>query len=160
MRTTGNGNHTGECTRLPGANDAVQVEPLIVIAEEQPAIRELLRWVLHLEGYRMMGCVDRQAALTWGEQTMIPADLQVMLLLDLSPLCAQEAADFLGRVRARWQAFCRVLPQIIVLTTHPNVQAYLDSWECMLLKPFRVRDLLALIRRAMEVTSLAEGSLA
>ena len=159
MRTTENGNHTGECTRLPGANDAVQVEPLIVIAEEQPAIRELLRWVLHLEGYRMIVYVDRQAALTWGEQTMIPADLPAMLLLDLSSLCAQEAADSLGRARARWQAFSRVSPQIIVLTTHTNVQVYLDSWEYVLLKPFRVRDL-PLIRQAMEATALSEDSLA
>ena len=97
MRTTENGNHAGECTTLPRAG-AVQIEPLIVIMEEQPAIREML----HLAGYRAMVCVDRQAALTWGEQVMTPRDVPVMLLLDLSSLCTTEAADFLRRVRARW----------------------------------------------------------
>ncbi len=139
--------------------DVVQTEPLIMIAEEQPAIRELLRWMLHLAGYRLVVCVDRQTTLTWGEQTMVQADLQAMLLLDLSSLCVQEAAEFLDRVCARWQTFFTLPPQIIVLTTHPNVQAYLESRQCVLLKPFHVRDLLDLIRRAMEAASLFEGSL-
>lgn len=154
MKTTENGNDTG-MTLL--GTDTVQTEPLIMIAEEQPAIRELLRWMLHLAGYRKVVCVDRQAVLTWEEQTMIPAALSAILLLDLSSLCAYEVAEFLGCVRARWQVCFTVPPQIIVLTTHPNVQAPLGSKECVLLKPFHVRDLLALIRQAMGTISLSEG---
>lgn len=144
---TGNGNHTGEYTTLPGA-DAVQDSPLTVIAEEQPAIRELLCWMLLLAGYRLVVCVDRQATLTWEGQITIPADLRAILLLDLGSLCAQEAINLLDNVRAQWQTSFTVPPQIIILTTHPNVQTYLGSRECVLLKPFHVRDLLALIQQA------------
>lgn len=80
-------------------------------------------------------------------------DFPVMLLLDLSLLCANEAADFLCYVRARWQGAFGMLPQIIVLTTSTQVQAALEQRERVLLKPFHVRDLLALIQQGIPVAS-------
>ena len=157
MRTTGNENHPGECRTLPWA-DAVQIESLIVIAEEQPAIRELLRWILHLADYRATVCVDRQAALTWGEQSMAPGNMPVMLLLDVSLLGVQEEADFLRCVRARWQNVCGVLPQIIVLTTNARVPVVLEKKECVLQKPFHVLELLTVIQQAIHAATRSEDN--
>ena len=150
---TGKANKRGEGVMRA---EAVPRTPLILIAEEQPAIRELLRWTLCLARYHTTICAGRQAALTWREQVVTPEEVPGVLLLDLSPFCASEAAAFLARVRTRWQVACPVLPQIIVLTTHPQVQVELGTREQVLLKPFHVRDLLALIEQAAAVASREE----
>lgn len=80
----------------------------------------------------------------------------MVLLLDLGLLCTKEATDFLRRVRARWQDTDGVLPQIIVLTTSQQVKAELGMRECVLQKPFHVRDLLALIQQVIPVASRSE----
>ncbi len=130
----------------------VPAAPHILIAEQQPVIQELLCRILQLAGYRTTVCADRQAALTWREQTM-PGDDPALMLLDLSLLCASEAADFLHHLRKRWQEAGYMLPQIIVLTTSTQVQAELGKKEYALQKPFHVRELLALIRQIILVAS-------
>jgi CheY-like chemotaxis protein len=127
--------------------ETVPTAPHILIAEDQPAIRELLRWALHLAGYRATVCAGRQAILTWRDQPMASEDASV-LLLDVSLLCTKAVADFLRHVRAHWQD-ADVLPQIIVLTTNTQVQADLGQKERVLQKPFHVRDLITLIQQAL-----------
>ena len=123
---------------LPGA-------PHILIVEREAAVQEMLCWMLLLAGYHTTACADRNAALTWGEQTT-PAEDPALILLDLSLLYTAEAREFLVRLRARWQEAGKVLPPIIVLTTSPQMQAELRPRECILQKPFHVRDLLSLIQ--------------
>jgi DNA-binding response OmpR family regulator len=153
--TAVNGDNTNGGTGLPRAENVCGV-PHILIAEEQPAIQDLLCWTLQLAGYRPTVCAGRQAALTWRDQAMPPGDDPVLLLLDLSLLSVSEAADFLRQLRARWQDACGVLPQIIVLTTSKQVQEDLAPIERAILKPFHVRDLLALIHRAIPFASSSE----
>jgi hypothetical protein len=45
------------------------------------------------------------------------------------------------------------VPRLIILTTQPQVQAALGARERVLLKPFHVHDLLALIQQAAPVGS-------
>lgn len=146
--TTGKRNQTGDSLMRA---ETIPRAPLILIAEEQPAIRELLRQALCLAQYQTTLCADRQAALLWREQVVTPEEVPVVLLLDLSPFCVSEATDFLACLRTRWQAAYPVPPQIIVLTTQPQVQAELRTRERVLLKPFHVRDLLALVGQATAV---------
>ncbi len=114
---------TGEYTTPPA--EAVPVAPSILIAEEQPAIQDLLCWTLQLAGYHPIVCAGRQAALTWADKAMAGRDIPVVLLLDLSFLDTKEATDFLRHLRANWQDALGVLPQIIVLTTNPQVHTVL-----------------------------------
>jgi CheY-like chemotaxis protein len=152
---TGNETHTDRGTIFSRA-EAAQAAPLIVIVEEQPAVRELLRLMLVLAGYRSRVYADREAILTQREQPLQPGDHPAVLLLDLSLQSAVEAAEYVRRVRTRWQVSCLVLPSIIILTTQPQVQAALGPEERVLLKPFHVHDLLALIQQAAPV-SPADG---
>jgi two-component system chemotaxis response regulator CheY len=153
---TGNADPCGR-TALPGA-DAVPTAPHVLIAEDHPAIQELLGSVLQLAGYRTTACAGRQAALTWIDRTM-PGDCPALILLDLSIPCTNDAADFLSHLRARWHDACSVLPEIIVLTTCKKVQEDLMPMECVVLKPFHVRDLIALIQRVVPFAprSIPEG---
>lgn len=140
------------CTALPRA-DAVPIAPHILIAEDQPAIRDLLCWTLQLAGYRTAVCAGRHAALTWRDQAMPYADLPVLLLLDMSLFSTKESADFLRHVRAHWQDADGVQPQIIVLTTNTQMQEDLVPRERVLQKPFHIRDLIALIQQVIPVAS-------
>ena len=87
---------------------------------------------------------------------MSPGDVPVLLLLDLSLLCTNEAADLLRHMRARWQEVGGVLPQIIVLTTSMQVQTDLAQRECVLQKPFHVRDLITLIQQVIPAAPRSE----
>jgi two-component system chemotaxis response regulator CheY len=152
---TGNADPCGR-TALPGA-DAVPTTPHILIAEDHPAIQELLCWVLQRRGYRTMACAGRQAALTWIDRAMPSGDCPALILLDLSIPCTNDAANFLYHLRARWHDTCGVLPQIIVLTTCKKVQEDLMPMERVVLKPFHVRDLMALIQRVISSTFRSES---
>ena len=136
--------------------DTVPVAPHILIAEDQPVIQQLLRWTLHLAGYRATVCGGRHAALTWKDKVMPSGDFLVVLLLDLSLLGTTEAADFLRHLRARWRDVDGILPQIIVLTTSKQVQAELGRRERVLQKPFHIRELLVLIQQVIPVASRSE----
>ena len=71
----------------------------------------------------------------------------MVLLLDLSFLDTKEATDFLRHLRANWQDTLGMLPQIIVLTTNPQVHVELGPRERVLQKPFHVRELPAFIQQ-------------
>lgn len=153
--TTGDETHTDRGAILSRAEDA-QAAPLIEIVEEQPAVRELLRLMLVLAGYRTRVHTDREAALTGRAQALPPGDDPAVLLLDLSLHSAAEAVEYVRRVRAHWQESCTVVPSIIILTTQPQVQAALGFEERVLLKPFHVHDLLTLIQQTAPVGEAAE----
>jgi hypothetical protein len=72
----------GEYTTAPA--EAVPEAPSILIAEEQPAIQDLLCWTLQLAGYHPIMCAGRQASLTWPGKAMAERDIPMVLLLDLS----------------------------------------------------------------------------
>jgi len=156
--TAGNRNigNAGGCKAHPGA-DAPPAASHIWIAEDQPAIQDLLCWTLQLAGYRATVCGGRHAVLTWANKAMTCGDVPMVLLLDLSLLGTNEAADFLYHLRTRWRDAIGVLPTIIVLTTSKQMQAELGMRERVLQKPFHVRELLALIRQVIPVASPFEG---
>ena len=159
--TTGNAatDNIGRCTALPQA-DTLPVAPHILIAEDQPVIRDLLRRTLQLAGYRATVCGGRHAALAWRDQALPSGDSPLVLLLDLSLLCVAEATDFLRHLRADWRDVCGTLPQIIVLTMSMQVQAELGLRERVFQKPFHIRELLALIQQMIPDASRSEeGSL-
>lgn len=150
--TTGHSGHAYERVTCSEA-EPLTTAPHILIVEEQPVIQELLCWVLHLAGYRSTVCTSRQTALTWREQAMMPGSDPVALLLDLSLLGVIEATDFLHLLRAHWREAGGAPPAVIVLTTSKQMQVTLGMREHVLQKPFHVRDLLALIRQVIPVTS-------
>ncbi len=149
--------NAGGCMALP-RTDTVPVAPHILIAEDQPAIQDLLRRTLQLAGYRATVCAGRHAALSWKDKATPSGDFPIVLLLDLSLLGTNEASDFLRHLRALWRDADSVLPQIIVLTTSKQMQAELGIRECVLQKPFHIRELLALIQQVILVASRSEES--
>jgi DNA-binding response OmpR family regulator len=156
--TTVERNELDKHRALPKIN-TLPAAPPILIAEEQAAIQELLSTALALAGYRTTSCTGRQAALTWIDQLTPPGDCPALLLLDLS-LPDTHAAHFLSHLRTRWHNACGVLPQIIVLTTSKQVQQDLAAQERVVLKPFHIHELLALIQQVIPGSAHAEHDFA
>ena len=86
---------------------------------------------------------------------MAPGDDPVVLLLDLSLLGVTDATDFLHLLRARWRDTGGV-PPVIVLTTSKQVQQDLAAQERVVLKPFHIHELLALIQQVIPGSAHAE----
>jgi CheY-like chemotaxis protein len=146
--TAGNTDNAGGQSTLLGVS-AIHIAPHILIAEDQPAIQELLCWMFQLAGYHTTVCAGREVgALAWREQCLLSGDEPIVLLLDLS-VPTMDAADILHRLRARWQEVYGVLPEIIVLTTSQQVQAALAPQERVVLKPFHIRTLLNLVQEVL-----------
>jgi DNA-binding response OmpR family regulator len=156
--TTVERNEQDERRALP-KHDTLLAAPLILIAEEHPAIQELLNTALALAGYRTTICAGRHAALSWIDQLTLSGDCPALLLLDLS-LPDTHAADSLSHLRTRWHDACGGLPQIIVLTTSKQVQKDLATQERVILKPFHIQELLALIQQVMPGRAGAEHGFA
>ena len=156
--TTVERNEQDEHSALPKTN-TLPTAPPILIAEEHPVIQELLSTALALAGYRTTICAGRQAALTWIDQLTSSGDCPALLLLDLS-LPNIHAADFLSHLRTCWHDACNELPQIIVLTTSKQVQKDLAAQERVVLKPFHIQELLALIQQVMPGCAGAEHGFA
>jgi len=152
--TTVERNEQDEHRALPKP-DTLLAAPLILIAEEHPAIQELLNTALVLAGYRTTICAGRHAALSRIDQLTSSGDCPALLLLDLS-LPDIHAADFLSHLRTRWLDACGEHPQIIVLTTSTQVQKDLAAQERVVLKPFHIQELLTLIQQMMPEAALIQ----
>ena len=153
--TTVERNEQDERRALPKP-DTLLAAPLILIAEEHPAIQDLLSTALALVNYRTMICAGRHAALTWIDQLTSAGDCPALLLLDLS-LPDIHAADFLSHLRTRWpDDACGEHPQIIVLTTSTQVQKDLAAQERVVLKPFHIQELLTLIQQMTPEAALIQ----
>jgi two-component system, chemotaxis family, chemotaxis protein CheY len=122
--------------------------PHILLVEENPLLQELLSQMLGLAGYRVTVYGGTQEALiAWidSQQARLSEDAPTCLLLDLSFLYTN-ATGFLHSIRTQWQQVTGVIPRIIVLATNRMVAVELAPQVRVILKPFHMRDLLALIR--------------
>jgi two-component system, chemotaxis family, chemotaxis protein CheY len=122
--------------------------PHILLVEENPSLQELFSQMLGLAGFRVTVYGGKQEAfVAWinSAHARWSGDVPTCLLLDLSGL-STNPTGFLYRVRTQWRQVTGVVPQIIVLATNRVVAEEVASQVPVILKPFHMRDLLALIR--------------
>lgn len=114
--------------------------PIVLIVEDDPSVRELLEDVLRDEGYQVAIAHDGITALQ--VLTSLKVDL-ISLDLDLPGLSGSELLQVL---RARNIA----TPPVIVVTSHTPVERALkEIADAVLGKPFDVDDLLAEVIRLL-----------
>jgi CheY-like chemotaxis protein len=113
--------------------------PVVLVVEDEPAIRALLRDVLEDAGYAVREAADGAAALR-AARAARPA----LVLLDLH-LPRTDGWAFAAAYR--WEPGPRA--PIVVLTADADAEAYAAALGAAgyLLKPFDVAALLALVRR-------------
>ena len=120
----------------------------VLIIDDAPGIREMLRWALELAGYRASAICNGPGALVWADHAMQSGDSPALILLDLTNLSLNDVT-FLHRFRARWD----VAPPIIILTTSAKIHDDLAGTERVIRKPFHICDLLSEVAKAMPLAT-------
>jgi DNA-binding response OmpR family regulator len=121
--------------------------PHILLAEENSSLQQLFTQMLELAGFRVTVYSGKQEEFVgWIDTSaMLSEDVPMCLLLDVS-FVSTNATEFLHCIRTQWRQVIGKVPPIIVLTTNRAVAEELTPHVLVILKPFHMRDLLALIR--------------
>jgi two-component system phosphate regulon response regulator PhoB len=120
------------------------VKPVILVVEDEPAIRELLRVGLESAGYAVDEAGDAEAA-----QRRIEAALPALVLLDWM-LPGRSGLDFARQLRRH--ARTRDLPVIMLTARGEEADriAGLEAWvDDYVTKPFSPRELVARIKAVL-----------
>lgn len=119
--------------------------PLVLVVDDNPAIRDMVSWALELDGYEAAEAAEGQEALNWISGSMHAGRCPAVILLDLA-MPGMDGRTFLHCLRQRWDVPHR-FPAIIVITAGTqSPEAASLGVEQVIIKPFHVRDLLDAVR--------------
>ena len=119
--------------------------PIVMVIDDNAAIRDMVSWALELDGYEPVAAAEGQEALSWMDDAACEGRYPAVILLDLA-MPGMDGATFLHRLRARWEASCP-LPAVVVITAAKDESARGDvPVQHVIVKPFHVRDLLDVVR--------------
>ena len=125
----------------PGAGGASAAGPLVLIAEDEEPLAELVRFVVGEAGYSPLVALNGREALALARDrrlALLIADL-MMPHLDGSELIAALRADAAGGGAP--------VPPTILMTAADMARAREAGADAVLRKPFHLADLAALLRR-------------
>src|SRR2546421_7378855 len=88
--------------------------PIVLIVDDNPAIRDMVSWALELDGYEPAEATEGYEALAWMNSAAREGRYPDVILLDLA-MPGMDGYSFLERLQAQWEA-PRPLPSIVVIT--------------------------------------------
>jgi two-component system KDP operon response regulator KdpE len=125
-------------------------KPIILVIDDEPPIRKLLRMGLATQGYDVVDATNGRTALE--ALSRVKPDL---VILDLG-LPDMAGGDLLRRIRAEHEA-----ASILVLSSRDDERAKVDALDSgaddYVTKPFGMNELLARIRAALRHRLLVQG---
>ena len=120
--------------------------PIVLVVDDNSAIRDMVSWALELDGYEPAEAAEGQEALAWIDNAAREGRYPSVILLDLA-MPGMDGTIFLEQLRSQWESI-HPLPAIIVITaTHQTAEMSRADVNCVIVKPFHVRDLLDAVRR-------------
>lgn len=125
------------CLTGKGGARAQVDSALILVVDERLDIRDMLQHGLTIVGYR----VATLAQEAWTDHIALSYDPPALVILDMSDPSVDVVA-FLRDLRRRWTT----TPPILVMTTSPSIYTKVEEVGQVVLKPFRIRDLLEKIQ--------------
>src|SRR6266700_6452795 len=123
--------------------------PIVLVVDDNAAIRDMVSWALELDGYEPAEAAEGYEALAWMDNASREGRYPDVILLDLT-MPGMGGQAFLERLQAQWEPH-RPLPSIVVITAGaggPTAESL--GVECVIVKPFHVRDLLDVVRQLTE----------
>lgn len=119
-------------------------QPLVLVVDDNPAIRDMVSWALELEGYEPAEASEGQEALEWLHNAAREGRYPSVILLDLA-MPGMNGDAFLENLHSQWEQI-HPLPSIVVITARANTpDADTMGVSQILAKPFHVRDLLDIL---------------
>jgi CheY-like chemotaxis protein len=112
--------------------------PVVLVIDDQPAILDMLSWMLSFHGYQAVCIANGQEALEWMKSALHTGQYPVVIILDLF-MPVMNGAKFLACLRDHWNAPVPI-PPIILLTVDKSNHDHLACSD-VLLKPFHIKDL-------------------
>lgn len=127
-----------------GSNAQDRQRAVVLIVDDNPAIRDMVSWALELDGFEAAEVADGQEALAWMDNAAREGRYPAVILLDLS-MPRMDGDTFLQRLQAQWEK-ARPIPPVIVITAMQNTPQPPAHVNSVISKPFHVRDLLDAVR--------------
>lgn len=120
--------------------------PTVLIVDDNPAIRNVISWSLKFGGYEPIEATDGWEAVAWMEQAAREQRYPAVILLDLA-MPGMDGESFLQWLQSRWPAH-HPTPSIIIITASYADERLLSTYvKHIMIKPFRMRDLLEVVRK-------------
>lgn len=120
--------------------------PIVLIVDDNPAIRNVVSWSLQLGGYQPIEAANGHEAAQWIEQAQSEARYPAVILLDLAmPGMTGEA--FLKWLQNSWPGQFPLPSIIIVTASHADKTMFGSAVKQIVLKPFHLRELLEIVGR-------------
>lgn len=124
-------------------------QPVILVVDDNPAIRDMVSWALELDGYEPAEAAEGQEALDWMNNASREGRYPAVILLDLA-MPGMDGTTFLQRLHEQWEA-THPPPAIVVITAGmDSPDAATLGVQQVIVKPFHVRDLLDVVRRLVQ----------
>jgi CheY-like chemotaxis protein len=121
-------------------------QPIILVIDDNPAIRDMVSWALELDGYEPAEAAEGQEALDWISNAAREGRYPSVILLDLT-MPGMDGNEFLRCLHAQWEA-THPPPAVVVITVGTeNPDATRLGVAEIIVKPFHVRDLLNTVYR-------------
>jgi two-component system, chemotaxis family, chemotaxis protein CheY len=121
-------------------------QPIVLVVDDNPAIRDMVSWALELDGYEPAEAAEGQEALAWMDNAAREGKYPRVILLDLA-MPGMDGRAFLERLRSQWES-AHPFPSIVIITAGiggPDAASL--GVEQVIVKPFHVRDLLDVVRK-------------
>jgi CheY-like chemotaxis protein len=121
--------------------------PVVLVVDDNPAIRDMVSWALELDGYEPAEAAEGQEALDWINNAAREGRYPSVILLDLT-MPGMDGNAFLAQLHKQWAISPHPTPAIVVITagtTGPDAASL--GVEQVIVKPFHVRDLLDIVRQ-------------
>lgn len=123
-------------------------QPVVLVVDDNPAIRDMVSWALELDGYEPAEAAEGQEALDWLQNAAREGRYPKVILLDLT-MPGMDGNTFLERLHREWKAAVMPGPRpaiVVITATRGNHDAASLGVEQIIVKPFHVRDLLDVVR--------------
>ncbi|HTD18949.1 MAG: response regulator [Chloroflexi bacterium] len=121
-------------------------QPIILVVDDNPAIRDMVSWALELDGYEPAEAAEGYEALAWIDNASREGRFPDVILLDLA-MPGMDGRAFLEQLFAQWHV-AHPPPSIVVITAGMSAsEAAALGVSSIIVKPFHVRELLDVVRQ-------------